>query len=175
MTSLTSPARRLPSAAWPAALCLALAACSGTAGASQHGHSHPASPSAVPSAGPAAAAAVKSTWQTVFNGAIPIPKRLPLLQDPPAFIPFIHKQEKTSIGALVLQASATVSSVTLQPDGRARVVFTILLGGKPLAKNLTGTAVYSGGGWKVTTGTFCGLLKLAYGKKSSKLPAVCGS
>ena len=114
-------------------------------------------------------------WKRFFNGTVPIPARLKLLQDAPAFTSFVHKEEKTSIGALVLQASATVSSVTVQPNGHASVVFTILLSGKPLAKNLNGMAVYSGGAWKVSSASFCGLLKVAYGKKPGALPAACGS
>jgi hypothetical protein len=179
MTSLTTvghPARAglLVPAAWAGALCLALVGCSG--GSSQPGR-HSTSPSspAVPTAGPAAVAAVKSMWERFFNGTVPIPARLGLLQDAPAFTPFVHKEEKTSIGALVLQASATVSSVTIQPNGRASVVFTILLSGKPLAKNLKGMAVYSGGAWKVSSASFCTLLKVAYGKKPGALPAACGS
>ena len=112
---------------------------------------------------------------TFFNGAVPIPKRLPLLQGYQQFAGFVHSQEKTTLGALVFSASATVSKVTLQPAGRADVVYTILLNGKPLEKNLNGQAVYSAGRWKVATATFCGLIKLAYGKSSKVIPAACGS
>src|SRR5215469_6346506 len=159
--------------AWGAALCLTLAACSGSSGSSQPGGQHK-SPASVPSVGPAAAAAVKSTWLEFFNGTVSIPKRLKLLQDPPAFTPFVHKEEKTSLLGLVLQATAKVSSVTVQPNGQAKVVFTILLGGKPLARNLHGTAVYTPAGWKVASATFCALLKQAYGKKTKNIPAACG-
>jgi len=71
-----------------ATLCLTLAACSSGASHGSSGHtgsgtahsSAPASP-AQPATGPAAAAAVKAMWQTFFNGAVPIPRRLDLLQD----------------------------------------------------------------------------------------------
>jgi hypothetical protein len=178
MTSLSSRVGhlvmpdRLASVAWAAALCLALTGCSG--GSSQPGgHATAPSSPAVPTDGPAAVAAVTSMWKTFFNGTVPIPRRLALLQDAPAFTPFVHKEEKTSIGTLVLKAAATVSSVTVQPNGHASVVFTILLGGKPLAKNLRGMAVFSGGAWKVSSATFCGLLKIAYGKKAGAIPAAC--
>jgi hypothetical protein len=120
-------------------------------------------------------AAVKAMWQTFFNGAVPIPRRLGLLQDGQRFAPFVHSEEKTSLGTLVLAASAKVSSVTLQPPSQAAVVYTILLVGKPLAKNLSGTAVYAAGRWQVADSTFCSLLHLAYGKRSHVIPAACGS
>lgn len=184
MRSLNWPGSRQALAASCAALCVGMAACSGggspTASRSAHpGHSHAASPtqsaSAEPASGPAAVASVRATWQTFFNGAVPIPRRLQLLQDGAQFASFVTSQAKTSLGSLVFQASAQVSSVTLQPPGRAAVIYTILLGGKPLAKNLKGTAVYTGGGWKVSVSTFCGLLRLAYGAKSHLIPATCGS
>jgi len=114
-------------------------------------------------------------WQTFFNGAVPIPRRLGLLQNGQRFASFVHSEEKTSLGTLVLSASATVSSVTLHPPGQASVIYTILLGGKPLAKNLSGTAVYTGGRWQVADTTFCSLLRVAYGKSSHAIPAACGS
>jgi hypothetical protein len=161
---------------WCAAACVVLAACSGgPASPTAHPSHSRATASAQPTAGPAAIAAVRAAWISVFNGNIPISRRLVLLQDGAKFASFVNSQAKTSIGALVLEASATVSSVTLHPPGQANVVFTILLSGKPLEKNLHGTAVYTGGSWKVADTTFCSLLRLAYGRKSRVLPAACGS
>jgi hypothetical protein len=163
-----------------AALPLGLAACSSGGTASPPAHQHtskaasPAPSPAQPSTGPAAQSAVTSTWLTFFNGAVPIPRRIVLLQNGQAFASFVHSQDKTSLGALVLEASAKVSSVTLEPPDQASVTYTILLGGKPLAKNLNGTAVYSGGAWKISMTTFCGLLHVAYSSKPSLIPAVCG-
>jgi hypothetical protein len=128
-----------------------------------------------PSTGPAAINAVKAMWQTFFNGTMPIPGRLMLLQNGQRFASFVHSEEKTSLGTLVLSASAKVSSVSLMPPSKASVTYTILLGGKPLAKNLSGTAVYAGGRWQVADATFCSLLHLAYGKSSHVIPAACGS
>jgi len=155
-----------------AALALTLAACSG-GGATRHHQASPTS-AAQPASGPAAAAAVKAMWQRFFNGAIPISSRLPLLQDSPRFASFVRSQASTAIGGLILGASATVSTVTLQPPGQANVIFAILLNGKPLEKNLQGTAVYTGGHWKVAVTSFCSLLRLAYGKSSHVIPAACG-
>ncbi len=162
------------------ALCLAMTACSAGAGG-QGAHSSrrqaasTSAPAAQPSAGPSAQAAVTTMWQTFFNGNVPIPRRLGLLQNGQRFASFVTSQAKTSLGALVLAASAKVSSVTLGSPGQATVTYTILLGGKPLAKNLSGTAVYAGGIWQVADSTFCGLVHLAYGKKPKLIPAACGS
>jgi hypothetical protein len=170
MAGIWSPHWRTFFAASGAAACLALAACSGG------GHpSHSPGAQAEPASGPRAIAAVKSTWETFFNGTVAIPRRLKLLQNSQQFAAFVHAQEKTTIGALVLQASARVSSVQLQPPGQATVTFTVLLAGKPLAKNLHGTAVYVAGKWMIADSSFCTLLRLAYGKKSHQMPAACGS
>lgn len=181
MRHLSSLWPRLACAAVCAALCIALAACSaGSASlAAPAGHSRaatsPSSSPAQPATGQAAVAAVTSMWQTFFNGAVPIPRRLELLQNGQQFASFVRAEDKTSLGSLVLAASAKVGSVTLHPPAQASVIYTILLGGKPLAKNLTGTAVYTAGTWKVAQTTFCSLLHVAYGKKSHLIPAACGS
>jgi len=158
-----------------AAASLAIAACSSGSG---HPAGHTKKPThswAQPETGPAADAAVKTMWQTFFNGAVPIPRRLALLQDSQRFTSFVRSEAKTSLGALVLAASGKVTKVAVTAPGKASVTFTILLGGKPIAKNLSGTAVYSGGRWLVAASAFCGLLHKAYGKKLHTLPAACGN
>jgi len=161
--------KRVKRAALAIGMALMVAACSGGGSSSQ-------GPKSVePISGPAAAAAVKARWLDVFNNNIPILRRLNLLQNGQAFMSFVKAQEKTTVGALVAEASGTVSSVTVHPHGLATVVYSILLGGKPLEQNIMGTAVYSGGTWKVSTSTFCGLLYLAYGKTSTKIPQACKS
>jgi len=177
MLSLQSPApmaaRRAPVlAALCAALVLALSACSAGGGSA----SQPSSPSSAtePTSGPAAAAAGKAMLLRFFGGTVPISNRLPLLQDSAQFASFVHSQAQTSIGGLILAASATVSKVTMQPPGNASVIFTVLLSGRPLEKNLHGAAVYVAGHWKVAKSSFCSLLRLAYGKKSHVIPAACG-
>jgi hypothetical protein len=185
MTDTSRRFRRCGTRAWSWSLCLALAvpclaACSGAHSPSpsaRHRHSTTASPSAsaAPSTGAAALAVIKANWQEVFNGKISIPQRLDLLQNGQEFASFVHAQDKTSLGALVLTASAKVTSVKLESPGQASVVFTIYLSGKVLANGLHGMSVYSGGTWKVATTSFCSLLRLAYGKKSHVIPAACGS
>jgi hypothetical protein len=166
-------------AAWFALTCVVLAACSsgGASPPARHSSSAAASPSATaePASGAAAIAAIKSDWVTFFNGKVPVPRRLSLLQDGQQFAGFVRSQAHTTIGSLVLQAAAQVGSVRLGRAGQANVRYTILLGGKPLEKNLKGTAVYLDGGWKVAVATFCGLLHMAYGAKNPVIPAVCGS
>jgi len=165
------------SAAASALLCVTVAACSGGAAAGRPAHpaQSRAAATAEPVSGPAAIASVTANWKTFFSGTAPIPRRLALLQDGQQFASFVRSQRKTAAGALVLQSAATVKSVTLQPGDTASVTYTILLSGKPLAKNLRGTAIYSGGRWKVTVTTFCGLLRLAFGKSKHSVPAACGS
>ncbi len=180
----TLPAARpatLPALAAGAALCLclALAACSSGSASPGAGHNTsiaaPSASPAQPATGPAAEAAIKAMWQTFFNGVVPIPRRLELLQNGQEFASFVRSQAKTSLGSLVLAASARVSSVSLGPPGKASVTYTVLLGGKPVAKNLSGMAVYAGRSWKVATSSFCDLVRQAYGKKSHLIPAACGS
>ncbi len=172
MRRVSWPGARLAPAAVCAVLCLAAASCSSGGGAASP-PAHASHSSGQPASGPAAVAAVTSTWETFFNGAVPIPRRLTLLQDGQQFAAFVNSQAKTPLGSLVFAATATVSSVKLQPPGQASVTYTILLSGRPLEKNVQGTAVYIGGSWKVAVTTFCGLLHLAYGK-SHLIPATCG-
>lgn len=174
---------RLAALAACAALCVALAACSSGASPGSSGHAKsgktarsaaPASP-AQAATGPAATAAVRAMWQTFFNGAVPIPRRLELLQDGQKFASFVHSQAKTALGAAVLAASAKVSAVRLQPPDHASVTYSILLGSKTVARNQTGTAVYTAGRWQVAVSSFCAMVYVAFGKKSNVIPAVCRS
>jgi hypothetical protein len=154
-----------------AALCLSLAACSSSSTSTAHTVKKPAGQ---PTAGAAGEAVVKSTWIEFLNGAVPIGRRLKLLQNGQQFASFVHAQEKTSVGALVFQATGTVSAVSLQSAlHQATVTYTILLGGKPLEKNIQGTAIYQNGQWLVSDGTFCGLLRLVY--KAKQIPSACGA
>src|SRR5262245_62633861 len=90
-------------------LWVGLAACSSGGHVRQHS-SAATSPAArsQPSTGAAAKAAVKDMCQTVFNGTVPISRRLVLLQDGQQFASFVRSQTKTSLGSLVLAASAKV-------------------------------------------------------------------
>jgi hypothetical protein len=48
-----------------------------------------------------------------------------------------------------------------------------LLNGKPALANQTGIAVLQGGTWKVGIASFCSLLALMNGGKTTSLPAAC--
>jgi hypothetical protein len=56
---------------------------------------------------------------------------------------------------------------------QAKVTYSILVGGQPALANQSGVAVYQDGTWKVGLASFCGLLALENGGKTSSLPAAC--
>jgi hypothetical protein len=76
---------------------------------------------------------------------------------------------------LAAQAKAKVLTVTNVTATQATVKYNILLGGTPVLKNQIGTAVNQNGTWKVGVASFCGLLTLENGGKTSGLPAPCKS
>ena len=57
--------------------------------------------------------------------------------------------------------TATVQKVVLVNPTQARVTYTLLFSGTPTLPNQTGTAVQTGGTWKVSATTFCSLLTVA--------------
>ena len=128
---------------------------------------------AEPTSGPGAVAAIRSNWETVFNGKAPLPRRLALVQDGAQVASFVEAQAKTAFGQAAVGSSATISSVIITSPSQATVHWELLLLGTPLLKNQVGTAVYLNGTWKVAIASFCGLAYLEYPKGSSKLPAVC--
>jgi hypothetical protein len=94
-----------------------------------------------------------------------------LLEDGQEFAPVISAQEGS---ALASQASASVSKVTVtKPSSQASVDYSILISGKPVLSNQSGTAVYQDGTWKVGVSSFCGLLALESGGSATSLPAAC--
>ena len=68
-----------------------------------------------------------------------------------------------------------MSKVTLVSPTQAKVIYSILVGGTPALSNQTGVAVYQDGVWKVGVASFCGLLTVENGGKTSNLPAACRS
>jgi hypothetical protein len=155
--------------------CLILAAC-GSSGSSHQSTASPAasaSTAAEPASGPAAVAAITANWKTVFNGKAPIPSRSALVQDGSQVAAFVEAQAKTSFGAAATGSTATISSVTMTSPAQATVHWGLLLLGTPLLKNQVGTAIYTGGIWKVAIASFCGLAYLEFPKGSPQLPAVC--
>jgi len=77
--------------------------------------------------------------------------------------------------SLASQASSKVTKVTVVSPDEAKVTYSILVAGQPALSNQAGLAVYQDGTWKVGVGSFCGLLALENGGKTSSLPAACKS
>lgn len=103
------------------------------------------------------AAQIEHNWTAFFAASTPAAKKASLLEHGQAFSQVIAAQSKSPLAS---QSQAKVSKVKLTGPDRARVTYTILLGGKPALKNQTGTAVNSGGTWKVSDASFCSLLAL---------------
>jgi hypothetical protein len=159
------------------AACLGLAACSSSTTSSPSASSPSATPSAT-STGSASSAttadekAISANWTAFFNPKTPVAQRVKLLQDGSAFASVIQSQAGS---ALAGSASAQVTKVTVITTSEAAVTYNVLLAGTPALKNQAGTAVYQDGTWKVGVASFCGLLSLENGGKSSGLPSVCKS
>jgi hypothetical protein len=112
------------------------------------------------SAGATAQAQIKKNWTEFFNPSTPASTRASLLQNGAQFAPVISAQSKSS---LAKQSSAKVTDVKLTSPTSATVTYTILLAGKPVLPNTTGTAVKTNGTWQVSDASFCQLLKLEGG------------
>lgn len=115
-------------------------------------------------AGAEAQAQIKSAYAKFFAGSTPIAQRVALLQNGPRFKPLVASFANNP---LAKNASATVSSVRLQGPYRAKVVYTVKLGGAGLPRQ-TGTAVRENGTWKVGDATLCQLVSL-----QGSTPSVC--
>lgn len=173
------------------AIPLALAACGSSSGPSSAASASPtgSSASAGPASSPASAspsgsspasaeatsgasaiAAIKANWATFFNAKTPTAQRVDLLQNGSTFASVISAQAG---GGLASTASASVKSVSLTSQSQATVVYDILIGGSPALTGQKGVAVYQDGIWKVGDASFCGLLALENGGKTSGLPAAC--
>jgi hypothetical protein len=116
--------------------------------------------------------AIAANWTTFFDPKTPVAQRVSLLQNGSAFSSVISAQAGS---ALAGSASAQVTKVTVTSASQAAVTYTILLAGTPTLKNQAGTAVYQDGKWKVGDTSFCGLLTLENGGKTTGLPAACKS
>jgi hypothetical protein len=117
-----------------------------------------------------AQAQIKANWIAFFDPKTPVAKRVMLLQDGQQFASIISAQASSSLAS---QVSATVTKVTLVSPTRAKVTYTLLEGGKPVLSNQTGVAVLQNGIWKVGIASFCSLLSLENGGKTSGLPPAC--
>ncbi|MBO0831629.1 MAG: hypothetical protein J2P29_06625 [Actinobacteria bacterium] len=151
---------------------LALAACSSSPSSSTTppATTAPASPTAGATANGNAAAQITTNWEAFFSAKTPVSQRVALLQNGSQFQSVISAQAG---GGLAAQASAKVTKVTITSPTQATVTYNILLNGQPALSNQTGTAVLESGTWKVGVASFCGLLSLENGGKTTGLPAAC--
>ena len=117
-----------------------------------------------------AAASIKTNWETFFNASTPVAKRMSLLEDGSQF-----PASSLAATGLAAEAKAKVLTVTNVTASQAKVKYDILLGNTPALKNQSGTAVLQNGTWKVGVASFCALLTLENGGKTSGLPAPCKS
>src|SRR6202167_5392756 len=115
---------------------------------------------AYPAPAASAQSVIAANWMAFFDPKTPVARRISLLQDGQQFAAVIRCQSSSSLAA---QASAKVTSVTLVSATRAKVVYTILEGGKPALANQTGVAVHQDGTWKVGLDSFCRLLGMENG------------
>jgi hypothetical protein len=152
---------------------IVLAACGG-GGTSTASSSPPAAPTTTASAAASGSttAEITANWQAFFNAKTPTAQRVKLLQNGQVFAAIIKAQ---SGSALASTATAKVIRVSVVSPTQAKVTYSILAGGQPALSNQAGVAVLQGGVWKVGDASFCGLLALENGGKTSSLPAACHS
>jgi hypothetical protein len=152
------------------ALAVTITACGGNSPSSSN-TSQPAT-SAPASAGASgnAVSQITANWETFFSPASSVSKRVSLLQDGTQVQSAVQSLLGSSFAS---QASAKVTNVTVNSPTQATVTYNILLSGKPVLKNQTGTAVLENGIWKVGVSSFCSLAALANGGKTTGLPAPC--
>jgi hypothetical protein len=105
---------------------------------------------------PSAQAQIKSAYVKFFAGSTPLSERVSLLENGQQFKPVI---KLFADNPLAKNASATVSSVTLQGANKAKVAFNVKVGGAALGTQ-TGTAVRQNGTWKVGDAGLCKLVAL---------------
>lgn len=153
---------------------LGVAACSSSSTSSAPSVSPSAKPSASSTSSAIAAdqKAITTNWTAFFNPKTPVAQRVSLLQDGSEFASVIKAQAGSSLASL---ASAQVTKVTVITSSQAAVTYNILEAGSPVLKAQAGTAVFQDGTWKVGVASFCGLLSLENGGKTSGLPAACAS
>jgi len=144
----------------------ALAACGGSSPSSS-GSKSPSTTSSAPSTA-ASIAAITTNWEKFFSAKTPVATRQSLLENGSQF-----PSATLAPTGLAAEASAKVLSVSAVTPADATVKYNILLGTSVALPNQTGQAVYQDGTWKVGSASFCSLLKLEAGNKTSGLPSVC--
>jgi hypothetical protein len=108
------------------------------------------------SSGPSAQAQIKTAYQKFFSGKTSLSERVALLQNGPRFKSVI---QSFASNPLAKNVTAKVSSVTLQGANKAKVTYTVQLGGTGLPTQ-TGEAVRQNGTWKVGDASLCKLVAL---------------
>ncbi|HXR22554.1 MAG TPA: hypothetical protein VN786_08370 [Acidimicrobiales bacterium] len=104
---------------------------------------------------------IKTDWVTFFAGTTSVKQKIALLQNGQSFAGVIKSQASSpTIAPLAKSVTATVASVTLTSATKAKVKYSLDLGGKPALSNQTGIAVLQKGTWKVGDQSFCALLAL---------------
>jgi hypothetical protein len=131
-------------------LVASLAACGGSGGSSDAN----------------AQAQIKSAYAKFFAGKTAVSDRVALLQDGSRFKPVI---QSFASNPLAKNVSASVSSVTLEGQDKAKVVYVVKFAGSALPKQ-TGTAVKQDGTWKVGYASLCRLVSL-----QGSTPSACKS
>ncbi|HEY7325448.1 MAG TPA: hypothetical protein VH520_11550, partial [Streptosporangiaceae bacterium] len=149
-------------------LALSATACGGGSPSSSSTSKPPAATS--PATGGGTVATITTNWEAFFSAKTPVSQRVSLLQDGSQFQSVISAQAGSGLAS---QASAKVTKVTVTSPTQATVKYDILLNGTPALTNQTGTAVLENGTWKVGVTSFCGLLKIENGGKTTGLPAAC--
>jgi hypothetical protein len=164
------------------ALAGAVAACgssgSSTSAASNSPSSAAASSPAASSApasspaptGSAAATAIAADWTAFFSAKTPVNTRIGLLEDGPEFAALIKAQANSGAATA---ASAKVITVTMTSPTQATVIYDIVVSGSPVLSGQKGVSVLQGSTWKVGVSSFCGLVTLEQGGKTTGLPSAC--
>ena len=110
---------------------------------------------------------IKQDWTTFFSAKTPVSERVAMLQDGARFKATITSLAKNPLAS---QLSAKVSSVTLEGQNKAKVVYSIYFGNTNAFPNQTGYAYKQNGKWLVG---FAGLCKLI--AQQGTTPAACTS
>jgi hypothetical protein len=177
-------ARRIVTPALGVALAVTAAACSSSSSSSAAGSgSGSAASSSAPAGGSSASAssgsgssspgssgavgAITTNWEAFFNGKTSAAKKISLLQNGSKYATAIDALAGSS---LATSAGAKVTAVSVKSSTSATVSYAITLSGATALPGQTGTAVLSGGTWKVGDASFCQLLSLENGGKA---PSVC--
>jgi hypothetical protein len=114
----------------------------------------------------AAQAQIRSAYEQFFSGKTPLSDRIAVLQDGSKFKTVV---QGFASNPLAKNVSVAITSVTLQPGNKAKVVYTVKLGGTSLPTQ-TGSAVLQGGTWKIGFASLCKLVAL-----QGSTPSACKS